>query len=111
MKTGLFLNFVNSKFDNLKETPNISHILWWIKGLIWFIIFYRLTVVEQMRILQEVFQQNLLIALLTTYYPIVFFAKKIANRAFSQFFVSSKFDIRKVIPKKIAIVWRIKGRF
>ena len=45
-----------------------------------------------------------------TYYSIVFFAKKIENRAFSQIFVSSKFDIRKVIPKKIPIVWTIKGR-
>ena len=101
--------FVNSKFDILKVTPNIIHILWWIKGLIWFIIFYGLTVVEHMRILQEVFQKNLIIALLTTYFSIVFFAKKIANRAFSQFFVSSKLDIRKVILKKISIVWRIKG--
>ena len=51
--------FVNSKFDILKVTPNIIHILWWIKGLIWFIIFYGLTVVEHMRILHEVFQKKL----------------------------------------------------
>ena len=77
--------FVNWKFDILKVTPNIIHILWWIKGLIWFIIFYGLTVLEHMRILREVFQKNLIIALLTTYFSIVFFAKKLQVGLFPNF--------------------------
>ena len=52
----------------------------------------------------EGFQPNLKIALFSSYFPIVFIAKKIANRAFSKSFVNSKFDNLEVIPGSISIL-------
>ena len=46
--------------------------------------------------------------MVATYFSIVFFAKKNANRSFSNFFVNSKFDILKVIPKSLPNLWSIK---
>ena len=65
--------------------------------------------VEPKRNLRAVFPRNLKIALLTTYFSIIFFAKKFQIGLFSNFFVNSKFDILKVIPKKIPILWKIRG--
>ena len=65
--------------------------------------------VEQKRNLRAVFSRNLKIALLTTYFSIISFAKKFPNRAFFQIFCQFQVWYFESNTKKDPLLWKIRG--